>query len=37
MELVSQHLGHATIRTTETYYVGKVKTDGLARYGETFG
>jgi len=37
MELVSQHLGHATIRTTEEYYVGTVKTSGLASYGDAFG
>ena len=37
MELVSQHLGHATIRTTEGYYVGTVKTSGLASYGDAFG
>ena len=36
MKLVSQHLGHASIRTTEEYYVGNVKTDGLAQYGEAF-
>jgi len=37
MELVSQHLGHATMRTTEEYYVGTVKTSGLASYGAAFG
>ena len=37
MKLVSQHLGHATQRTTEDYYVGDVNTDRLASYGEAFG
>jgi len=37
MELVSQHLGHATMRTTEEYYVGTVKTSGLARFDGAFG
>lgn len=37
MELVSQHLGHATIRTTEDYYVGKISTGGMAGYGDAFG
>jgi integrase len=37
MELVSQHLGHATIRTTEEYYVGTVRTRGLAKFDEAFG
>jgi len=36
MELVSQYLGHATIRTTEEYYVGAVRTSGLATYGDAF-
>jgi integrase len=37
MELVSQHLGHATIRTTEEYYVGTVKTSGLTQFDQAFG
>jgi len=37
LELVSQQLGHATTRTTEEYYVGNVKTDGLASYRDAFG
>lgn len=37
MPLVSQHLGHATTRTTEDYYVGTVKTDGLASFAGAFG
>jgi integrase len=36
LELVSQQLGHATTRTTEDYYVGNVKTDGLARFDQAF-
>lgn len=37
LELVSQQLGHATTRTTEDYYVGNVKTDGLAQFEGAFG
>lgn len=37
MELVSQHLGHATMRTTEDYYIGTIKTSGLAKFDQAFG
>ena len=37
MPLVSQHLGHATMRTTEDYYVGTVTTSGLAKFDQAFG
>ena len=37
MKLVSQHLGHATQRTTEDYYVGDVSTDALAKFDGAFG
>jgi integrase len=37
LELVSQHLGHAHVRTTEDYYVGRVSTAGLAQFDGAFG
>ncbi len=36
LELVSQQLGHADVRTTQGYYVGNVKTDGLAQFEGAF-